>query len=77
MDEIRVVVEFSRENTSPAMRWERSLPRTESSVFELLGQAFEVAQRQEGENLERALRAFFKGALVQKQDLADVLGAME
>jgi len=76
-DQVRLVVEFSQKDISPAMRWERSVPRSEGSVFELLGQAFEVAQRQEPQSLEKALSAFLKGALMQKQDVAEVLAAME
>ena len=77
MVQVRVIVEFVEEAALPAMRWERTLARTGDSVFELLGQAFEVAQRQDPQSFDRALTAFLKGAMVQKEDVAQVLAAME
>ncbi len=55
------------------MRWEKRAP-AETSAFELLGRAFEVAQREETCSIGEAVGAFLRGALLQKQDVIDALG---
>lgn len=59
------------------MRWERNEVASPGSSFELLGRAFEVAQREEGLGFAQAIQAFFKGALVHKEDIADILASMK
>jgi hypothetical protein len=72
---IRVTVEFSTDGR-PGMRWERT--STESAnAYDLLGRAFEVARREEGTPFGPALAEFFKGALVRKKDLEDLLAELE
>ena len=92
MGKVRVVIEYTKEEGgSPIMRWERmgvsplqiepsrapesGPPVTET--FELLGRAFEVAQREEDASFAESLLAFFRGALVRKEDLKEVLASME
>jgi hypothetical protein len=89
MTQVRIVVEYSASAPAPLMRWERvgQVPNFEKQTlakptapagetFELLGRAFEVAQREEGAPFRESLAAFFRGALVRKEDLADVLTLM-
>jgi hypothetical protein len=53
-------------------------PREKSTeTFELLGRAFEVAQREEQSSFAQSLISFFQGAMVGKQDLAEVLALMK
>jgi hypothetical protein len=53
------------------MRWERAA--SDGSAFELLGRAFETAQREDASSLADTLQAFFRGAMLQKQDVLDAL----
>src|SRR5437868_3801541 len=76
--QVRVIVEYIEAGAvAPAMRWERMCPSNsglaEGETFELLGRAFEVAQREEGAGFAESLAAFLKGAMIRKQD---VLNAM-
>ena len=48
----------------------------ESSAFGLLGRAFEAAQREEKRSFEEGLLAFFRGAMIQREDLEQVLRRM-
>ena len=59
-----------------AMRWQRE-GTGPGKAFELLGRAFEIAQRETDEGLAQALEAFFRGALLRKEDVAAVLEAMK
>ena len=78
MAQVRVVIEFMETGAADAaMRWERMGTTEGSGAFELIGRTFEVAQREEGAGFAEALRAFFKGAMVRKEDVADVLLRME
>ena len=47
------------------------------ATFELLGRAFEVAQREEEASFGDALAAFFRGALIRREDVMELLGRME
>lgn len=86
MTNVRIIVEYSRQGAdAPQMRWERTgevplfAPGTSpgnTDTFELLGRAFEVAQREEGAPFRESLIAFFRGALVRKEDLAEILSHM-
>ena len=78
MKQVRVIIEFM-EPGSPdvSMLWERKTTTDGSGTFELLGRSFEVAQREEGACFTDSLVAFFKGAMVRKGDVADVLAQME
>jgi hypothetical protein len=85
MSQVRIIVEYSRQDATPLMRWERTAevplfaPGTspaKTDTFELLGRAFEVAQREEGAPFRESLSGFFRGALIRKEDLADVLSHM-
>lgn len=77
MRQVRVVIEYTRAGDTPEMRWERQVASENCGTFELLGRAFEVAQREQDEPFMEAIRAFFKGALLNRGDLADVLQRME
>ena len=79
---VRVVLEYADGDThAPTMHWERTASRSAEQspmdTFELLGRAFEVAQREENAAFADALQAFFKGALISKGDVAGVLAQME
>ena len=77
MKTVRVVVEYGKEGSGyPAMRWEREAATANAGTFEVLGRAFEVAQREEGANFAEALAALFKGALIGKADVEEVLKRM-
>src|SRR4051812_22350765 len=91
MNQVRVVIEYTRDDSTTAMmRWERTgaappllghpepgLAAPElSDTFELLGRAFEVAQREEEAAFAQSLISFFKGAMVRREDLAEVLALM-
>jgi hypothetical protein len=65
---MRIVVEI------PGMRWERSSDGEPAVLFDLIGRAFEVAQRECGVPFEQCLAAFMKGAIISR---ADLTGAME
>ena len=72
-----VVLEFKSDSTHPdTMRWE-SAGTGPDKAFELLGRAFEVAQRETGEDFAVAVRAFFRGALIGREDAQGVLDAMK
>jgi hypothetical protein len=91
--QVRVVVEYTEEGaTSPTLRWERiaktnalmGAPAKDAppggegaATFELLGRAFELAQREEDATFASALAAFFRGALIRKEDLGEVFLRME
>ena len=77
VEQIRVVVEYVQDGATPAMRWERTVAKNQCNAFELLGEAFEIVQRHDPCGFEQAMRAFLKGAMLQKEDLAHVLAAME
>ena len=93
MGQIRIVVEYTQGNTgAPIMRWERTgvaptlvnhQPVADNDTaqttetFALLGRAFEVAQREEGASFADSLLAFFRGAMVCKDDLTEVLALMK
>ena len=92
MGQVRIVIEYTQENAGvPIMRWERTgiapllinQPRPDqpetptAETFDLLGRAFEVAQREEGAPFAESLLAFFRGAMVRKEDLAEVLAKMK
>ena len=69
-----VVLEFKGEGHD-AMRWERAGTGPEKT-FELLGRAFEIAQRETEASFAPALAAFFRGALINKEDVAAALESM-
>jgi len=74
---VRVVIEYGKDGAGyPSMRWEREAPAEHAGTFEALGRAFEVAQREEGANFTEALRAFFRGAVIGKADVEEVLKGM-
>lgn len=91
MIQVRVIVEYRQADApEPVMRWERTgqTPSfaagdpfangtTTSDTFELLGRAFEVAQREEAAPFPESLAAFFRGAMVAREDLAQVLALMD
>jgi hypothetical protein len=80
MRQVRIILEYLDDGvTTPTMRWERTGPATGGGAFELLGRAFEVAQREEGEQTAfgEELAAFFKGAMIRKGDVEGTLGWME
>ena len=77
MTQVRVVIEFMEPGAAAAMRWERTTATDGGGAFELIGRAFEVAQREAGSEFTESLLAFFKGAMVRKGDVADVLPRME
>ena len=76
MKQVRVVIEYITEK-GPVMRWERQSLAGRVGAFELLGRAFEVAQREQGEGLDEALKAFFRGAMMTRDDVAEALPSME
>ena len=89
MAQVRIVVEYSGPTSAPLMRWERvaqtgnftavappKIAPPASDTFELLGRAFEVAQREEGAPFRESLIAFFRGAMVAKEDLTDIAQMM-
>jgi hypothetical protein len=71
-----VVFEMS-EGGEVKVRWERAEQASGEQVFELLGRAFEVAQREAGVGFAEAMTAFFRGAMVGKGDVEEVLRRME
>jgi len=76
--QVRVVIEFMEPGEATAsMRWERIAAKDCCGAFELLGRAFEVAQREEGTGFTESLLAFLRGAMVRKGDMADILPRME
>ncbi len=81
MRQVRIIIEYAEEGHTPSMRWERRGASAGGGTFELLGRAFEVAQREEagaeGTGFALALAAFFRGAIVRKEDVAEVLQQME
>ncbi|HVT79340.1 MAG TPA: hypothetical protein VHM90_01680 [Phycisphaerae bacterium] len=73
MKNVRVVVEFENPQTGARlMRWEHTAA-AEAAAFELLGRAFEVAQREEAAAFPGALQAFLRGALLEKEDVIQAL----
>jgi hypothetical protein len=75
---VHVIIEFMEPGApAAAMRWERRSTTEGGGTFELIGRSFEVAQREEGAGFAESLMAFFKGAVVRKEDVADVLSRME
>ena len=93
MKNVRITLEYTGDGSpAPVMRWERAahapvssskspgskgIVTPEAATFELLGRAFEVAQREQETPFDAALAAFFRGAMVRKEDVADVLTQME
>lgn len=76
MKTVRIVLEFKDLKTSGrVMRWERVA--SDGSAFELLGRAFEAAQREEPSSVGESLQAFLRGAMLQKQDVIDALGNIQ
>jgi hypothetical protein len=72
-----VILEFKPEaDSGDATRWERSGVGA-NKAFELLGRAFEVAQRETGEDFGAALQAFFRGALIGGKDVQAVVDTMK
>ena len=72
----RVVFEMT-EAGAVKVRWERCAEGNDVAVFELLGRAFEVGQREAGINFSQAMEAFFRGAMVGKGDVEEVLRGMK
>lgn len=73
MKNVRVVIEYSQPNQAPEMRWEHQSDAEGGAVFELLGRAFEVVQREESANLAVALAAFMRGAMITRPDVVQAL----
>jgi hypothetical protein len=70
---IRVFIEFQDAATDARlMRWERRAS-AESSLFELLGRAFEAAQREKPCTMGESLAPFLHGAMLQKQNPIDTI----
>jgi hypothetical protein len=68
-----VVLEFKCPGEAhDAMRWERA-GTGPGKPFELLGRAFEIAQRETEEPFASSLAAFFRGAMISKEDVAAAL----
>ncbi len=77
MKQVRVVIEYTGDSTGAggeSMRWERQCTARDGTVFELLGRAFELAQREEEMGLPDAVAAFCKGAMVTKEDIVEAMG---
>jgi hypothetical protein len=76
--QVRLVLEFTTQGAAaPTMRWERTAPADGTAdAFELLGRAFEVAQREQAAAFDRSLIAFFRGAMIQRPDVDAVLAKM-
>ena len=75
MKDVEVKIEFSRDQKT-LMSWERR-ETGKGAAFELLGRAFEAAERETGDGMSEALLAFFRGALLRKGDIAGILERME
>jgi hypothetical protein len=72
--ECRITIEFKQAADQPAfMRWERAADAQLLGAFTLLGRAFEVARRECDGDFRQALAAFLAGAMIQKEDLAEIL----
>ena len=75
MKEVQVTLKFVA-NEKTTMSWER-IAGGKGAAFDLLGRAFEAAERETGESVSDSLLAFFHGALLRKADIASVLDRME
>ena len=74
MADCRIIVEFRRTPQHDAyMRWERETDAQNVDAFQLLGRAFEIARRESDGDFHEALAAFFHGAMIQKEDVAELL----
>ena len=73
MKNVRISLEYLDADGSPTMRWERHAASDAGGTFELLGRAFEVAQREDAANFSMALASFLRGAMVGRQDVLDAL----
>ena len=73
MKNVRVIVEYAMPDQLPEMRWEHQSDAEGAAVFELLGRAFEVVQREEPTNFATALAAFMRGAMINRQDVEQAL----
>ncbi len=74
---VQVTIEFGQPGTTlPLMRWERSSPADPTAPFMLLGRAFDLARELSPADFSSALVAFLKGAMLDKQDIADALEAL-
>ena len=73
MAKFQVAVELWDDQNESTMRWEQRAATNEMGAFVLLGRAFELAQRDTGAEFHAALAAFFRGAMIQKGDLAETL----
>jgi len=68
---VKVVVEFTDEQPNRAgMRWEKCMQASAGAGSDLLGQAFDVIQREERIGIAAAMEAFLAGAMLQKEDVA-------
>ncbi len=78
MKTVRVVIEYGREGAGDIRRCggEREGQAEKAGTFETLGRAFEVAQREEGAGFAEALVAFFRGAVMGRADVEEVLKGM-
>ncbi len=59
------------------MRWEQQCPAEGAGAFQMLGRAFELAQRDTGTSFPEALVAFLRGASIQKADVLEALQRAE
>jgi hypothetical protein len=86
--QVRIIVEYTHQDSGPpVMRWERTAEwespadglaaSPNSETFELLGRAFEVAQREENAPFTKSLASFFRGALIRKADVMQVADLMD
>jgi hypothetical protein len=74
---VKVAFEVWDDNGESAMRWEQQCSAKTLGPFELLGRAFETAQRDTGTGFQEAVVAFLKGASIQKEDIIEALQRVE
>ncbi|MGN6367577.1 MAG: hypothetical protein ACTHN5_04885 [Phycisphaerae bacterium] len=73
MAKVKVVLEFWDHAGEPTTRWEQQCAAEKCGAFQLLGRAFELAQRDTGVSFQEALAALLKGASLQKADVIEAL----
>ena len=78
MPECRIIIEFKESaDAHPLMRWERAAGDQAHAAFTLLGRAFEVTRRECDGDFREAFAAFLRGAMIQKEDVAEILAHLD
>ncbi|HUO09972.1 MAG TPA: hypothetical protein VM008_16830 [Phycisphaerae bacterium] len=77
MANVKVAFEIRDDSGESSMRWEQQCTAKSVGPFELLGRAFETAQRDTGTPFQEAVVAFLKGASIQKEDIIEALQRVE